>query len=99
MVDFHDRRPWSYTTPSDADFEVPLDLKSKRAANARLRSEDKSEHYGAGVNVTNKAISLTRRRAKRTGEYPLTVGEYLTSVQEHLPGLVQEHVYRNGRVN
>lgn len=101
MVDYNDRRPWQYTTPGDADWESPMDAKTVREANARMRSEDHSDRLGASYHVTNKAISKARKDIRKTkqsipeGEEPkpLTVGEYMTNVQSHISDLVRRDVY------
>jgi hypothetical protein len=94
MVAFNDRRPWGYTTPGDDDFNTPLDKQAKKAANARLRNEDLSDHFEVGFSLTDKAISKANRQARRTGAAPTNVGEYISAVQEHLPTLVQKHAYK-----
>jgi hypothetical protein len=98
MVDFNDRRSWTYTSPGDEDWQTPLDLKSAKAANARLRQEDQSERFGMPYHVTNKAISKARKelRGRRTpgeGAEALSVGEYMSKVQDHIGSLVHQDVY------
>jgi hypothetical protein len=101
MVDYNDRRPWSFTTPGDDDYSAPLDAKSVREANARMRSEDHSERLGSEFHVTNKAISKARRDIRKSknsipeGEEapPLTVGDYMSTVQSHISNLVHRDVY------
>jgi hypothetical protein len=98
MVEYNDRRPWSFTTPGDEDWNTPLDRKSAKAANERLRSEDHSERLGSQFHVTNRAIRSARkdmRKSRAAGDSvePPTVGDYMTRVQEHVSNLVHTEVY------
>lgn len=94
MVDFNDRRPWGFTSPGDADWEAPLDRRSKKAANQRLRSEDLSDHFEVGFSLVNRAISQANRAARRSGNPHESVGDYMNAVHERLVPLVYKHAYK-----